>query len=76
VEHVCKTQLFGSSTGGNAHTINRLRVLATDGVYNSVHATIHESEMVLFSECTQWCVHMMLDTADIVRDGDVTTVAR
>jgi hypothetical protein len=29
--------------------------------------------MALFSECTQSCVHMVLDIADIVRDGDVTS---
>jgi len=28
--------------------------------------------MALFSECTQSCVHMVLDIADIVRDGDVS----
>jgi hypothetical protein len=31
--------------------------------------------MALFSECMQGCVRKVLDTADIVRDGDVTTVA-
>jgi hypothetical protein len=34
--------------------------------------TIHESEMALFSECMQWCARKTIDTADIVRDGDVT----
>ena len=35
--------------------------------------TTHESEMALFNECTQSCAHIVLDTADIVRDGDFTT---
>jgi hypothetical protein len=26
--------------------------------------------MVLFNECMQSCAHIVLDTADIVRDGD------
>ena len=26
--------------------------------------------MALFNECTQWCAHIVLDMADIVRDGD------
>jgi hypothetical protein len=29
--------------------------------------------MALFSECTQSCVHMVLDIADTVRDRDVTS---
>ena len=29
--------------------------------------------MALFNECMQSCVHIVLDTADIVRDGDVST---
>ena|ERR1700720_4928866 len=37
-------------------------------------ANHHESEMALFNECTQSCAHILLDTADIVRDGDITTV--
>jgi len=28
-----------------------------------------ESEMALFSECTQECARKLLDTADIVRDA-------
>jgi hypothetical protein len=32
--------------------------------------TIYESEMALFPECMQSCAHIVLDTADIVRDGD------
>jgi hypothetical protein len=28
--------------------------------------------MALFYECIQWCAHIVLDTADIVRDRDVT----
>ena len=28
--------------------------------------------MALFNECMQSCAHIVLDTADIVRDGDVT----
>jgi hypothetical protein len=35
--------------------------------------TTHESEMALFNECMQSCAHLVLDTADIVRDGDITT---
>ncbi len=34
---------------------------------------IHESEMVLFSECSSQCARRQLDTADIVRDGDLST---
>jgi hypothetical protein len=26
--------------------------------------------MALFYECMQWCAHIVLDMADIVRDGD------
>jgi hypothetical protein len=33
---------------------------------------INESEMALFSECMQGCARKVLDTADIVRDGDLT----
>jgi hypothetical protein len=36
--------------------------------------TIYESEMALHFECTHSCVRIGLDTADIVRDRDVTTV--
>ena len=36
--------------------------------------TTHESDMALFNECTQWCAHIVLDMADIVRDGDFATV--
>jgi hypothetical protein len=28
--------------------------------------------MALFNECTQSCVHIVLDMADIVRDGDLS----
>ncbi|MFZ0278094.1 MAG: hypothetical protein WA254_20600, partial [Candidatus Sulfotelmatobacter sp.] len=34
--------------------------------------TIYESEMALFNECRERHAHIVLDTADIVRDGDVT----
>jgi len=37
--------------------------------------TIHESEMALFYECRLWCAQIPIDTADIVRDRDVTTVS-
>jgi hypothetical protein len=30
-----------------------------------------ESERALFSECTSLCARRTLDTADIVRDGDL-----
>ena len=30
--------------------------------------------MALFDECMQQCAHKLLDTADIVRDRDITTV--
>jgi hypothetical protein len=36
--------------------------------------TTHESEMALFSECMQECARKVLDTADIVRDGDLSTI--
>jgi hypothetical protein len=36
--------------------------------------TIHESEMALFYECMLKCVHMGLDTADVVRDGDLSPI--
>ena len=29
--------------------------------------------MALFNECMQSCAHIVLDTADIVRDGDFAT---
>src|ERR1700722_11895110 len=32
--------------------------------------TFHESEMALFYECMQLCARKVIDTADIVRDGD------
>src|SRR5437899_11895532 len=35
--------------------------------------TTHESEMALFNECTQSCARIVLDMADIVRDGDFAT---
>src|SRR5438046_6360104 len=38
--------------------------------------TISESEMALISECRQLCAQTVLDTADIVRDGDVSTVTQ
>jgi hypothetical protein len=28
--------------------------------------------MALFNECMQSCAHIVLDTADIVRDGDLS----
>jgi hypothetical protein len=31
--------------------------------------TTHESEMALFNECMQSCAHLVLDTADIVREA-------
>ena len=34
--------------------------------------TIYESEMALFNECMQSCARIVLDTADIVRDGDLS----
>jgi hypothetical protein len=38
---------------------------------------IYQSEMALVSECMPWCAQIVLDTADIVRDRDVTpTVSR
>src|SRR3979490_2554864 len=36
--------------------------------------TTHESEMALFYECMERCAHIVLDIADIVRDGDLLTV--
>jgi hypothetical protein len=30
--------------------------------------------MALFSECMQECARKVLDTADIVRDGDLSTI--
>jgi len=33
-------------------------------------------EMALFYECIQSCARKVIDTADIVRDGDLTTVER
>jgi len=35
---------------------------------------IHESEMALFSECMRKCARKVLDTADIVREGDFSPV--
>jgi len=32
--------------------------------------------MALFSECMQWFALKVLDTADIVRDGDISTAIR
>ena len=39
-------------------------------------ANLNQSEMALFSERMQQCARKRLDTADIVRDGDISTVAR
>ena len=36
-------------------------------------ANHYESEMALFNECMQSCAHMVLDIADIVRDGDLSS---
>jgi len=33
-------------------------------------------KMALFSECMRSCAQIVLDTADIVRDGDVTTTVQ
>ena len=33
-------------------------------------------KMALFNECTQSCAHIVLDMADIVRDGDLSTTIR
>ncbi len=30
--------------------------------------------MALFNECTQLCAHILLDMADIVRDGDLSPI--
>jgi hypothetical protein len=35
--------------------------------------THYESEMALFSECMPSCAQIVLDIADIVRDGDFAT---
>ena len=32
--------------------------------------------MALFNECMQSCAHIVLDTADIVRDGDFSPTTR
>ena len=37
--------------------------------------TNYESEMALFYECMQKCAQNVLDTADIVRDGDVSPIS-
>jgi hypothetical protein len=37
-------------------------------------ATFNESEMALFFECMLECARKVIDTADIVRDGDLSTV--
>jgi hypothetical protein len=34
--------------------------------------TTHESEMAFFSECMQQCFRKVLDTVNIVRDGDLS----
>ena len=36
--------------------------------FKVANATIYESEMPLFPECTPWCAPNVLDTADIVLD--------
>ena len=36
--------------------------------------TFYESEMALFYECMLSCAQRVLDIADIVRDGDLSTV--
>jgi hypothetical protein len=36
--------------------------------------TIDQSEMALFNECTQLCAHILLDTADIVRDATFSSI--
>jgi hypothetical protein len=32
--------------------------------------------MALLNECMQWCAHIVLDTADMVRDGDFSLYGR
>ncbi len=32
--------------------------------------------MALFNECMQSCAHIVLDIADVVRKGDITTAIR
>jgi len=39
-------------------------------------ANLNESEMALFSECMQQCARKVLDTADIVRGGDLSPTMR
>ena len=36
----------------------------------------NESEMALYLECMQMCVRKLLDTADPVRDGDLSPTMR
>jgi hypothetical protein len=36
--------------------------------------TFYESEMALFYECMLQCARKVLDAADIVRDGDITSL--
>jgi hypothetical protein len=41
----------------------------------SESATFNESEMALFFECMLQCAQKALDSADIVRDGDLTPIS-
>jgi hypothetical protein len=41
--------------------------------WQSKSKSFNESEMALFFECMPSCARKVLDTADIVRDGDVST---
>jgi hypothetical protein len=53
------------------HGSDRVPDLKTDyeRAYGWKGNTIYESEMALFSECTQQCARKGLDTADIVREA-------
>ena len=54
--------MAGSDRGPDPHDSQRAQVGKAQ--------TFYESEMALFHECIQECARKLLDTADIVRDGD------
>src|SRR5208337_2796431 len=58
--------MAGSDRGPDPHDSQRAQVGKAQ--------TFYESEMALFYECIQKCARKLLDTADIVRDGDFTPV--
>lgn len=59
-------EVAGSDRSPDPHDSQRAQVGKAQPFY--------ESEMALFYECIQKCVRKLLDTADIVKDRDFSTI--